>query len=85
MSASRRRRSGYSLIELMVAAAILGSVLLYVFDIFTVQHQTYSVSSREVASGEIGQLPRALPRTTIRYLAVAASCLATGNRSRSRQ
>lgn len=43
MLSAARRAAGYSLIELAVAGAILGAVLLYVFDTFTVQHQTYSV------------------------------------------
>ena len=43
MLSAARRAAGYSLIELAVAGAILGAVLLYVFDTFTAQHQTYSV------------------------------------------
>jgi len=38
-----RHSQGYSLIELMVAATLLGIVMVYVMDTFTVQHQTYSV------------------------------------------
>ena len=38
-----RRNAGFSLIELIVAVAILGSVMVFVTQTFTLQYQTYSV------------------------------------------
>lgn len=38
-----RRNAGFSLIELVVAVAILGSVMVFVTQTFTLQYQTYSV------------------------------------------
>ena len=43
-----RRTAGLTMIELMVTASVLGVVMIYVMQTFTVQHRTYEVLDQVV-------------------------------------